>query len=244
MSTTGNQTYGTTPLTLQNDVTLSSSSGQITSSANQSLDHDLTIAGAGTMSGIVSGSGDLIKQESGTLTLSAVNTYDGGTTVDGGLVNFASEAALGSGNITLNGGGLQWGTGNSIDISPRLNAIGSGGATFDTNGNNVSLGTALTGTGPITKSGTGTLTLGATNTDHAATDVTAGTLDVTGTLPGAVTAESGATVDVSGTVGGCDGSVVRHAGVLRRDPRRRGHQPRRDGHERPGRPHRCHRGGR
>jgi autotransporter-associated beta strand protein len=212
VTTSGDQTYGTTPLTLQNAVVLSSSSGQITSSAGQSLDHDLTISGAGTLSGVVSGSAELIKQGPGILTLSASNTYQGATIVDGGLVNFASGLALGSGNVTLNGGGLQWGPATNVDISSRLNAIGSGGATFDTNGKNVSLGTALTGSGPITKSGAGTLTLAATNTDDAATDVTAGTLDVTGTLPGAVTAENGATVDVSGTVDGS--ATVQPSGTL------------------------------
>jgi fibronectin-binding autotransporter adhesin len=212
VTTTGNQTYGATALALQNDVTLSSSSGQITSSAAQPLAHDLTIAGAGTLSGVVSGAGALIKQGAGTLALAGLNTYQGGTTVDGGLVNFTVGSNLGTTTVTLDGGGLQWGTGNTLDISPRLNAIGSDGATFDTNGNNVSLATALTGTGPITKSGAGTLTLPATNTDHAATDVTAGTLDVTGTLPGAVTAENGATIDVSGTVGGS--ATVQPTGTL------------------------------
>ena len=69
----------------------------------------------------------------------AANTYTGGTTVTGGLVNFAAANNLGSGHVTLNGGGLQWATGNTADISGQLASLGSGGATFDTNGNNVTL---------------------------------------------------------------------------------------------------------
>jgi autotransporter-associated beta strand protein len=54
----------------------------------------------------------------------------------------------------------------------------------------------------LTKVGTGTLTLSGTNTYTGATDVQAGELNVTGSIPGAVTVESGATLRVSGTVGG------------------------------------------
>ena len=42
------------------------------------------------------------------------------------------------------------------DISSRLTALGAGGGTFDTNGNNVTLATAITGAGGLTKQGSGT----------------------------------------------------------------------------------------
>lgn len=84
------------------------------------------------------GAGAAIAVTSGTVVLTNTNTYAGGTTVSGGgLINFNAASNFGSGNITLNGGGLQWATGNTADISGMLNPIGSGGATFDTNGNNV-----------------------------------------------------------------------------------------------------------
>src|SRR5436190_14509420 len=63
--------------------------------------------------------------------LSAANTYSGGTTVIGGLINFNSASNFGSGTITLNGGGLQWASGTSTDISSRLAAFGAGGASSD-----------------------------------------------------------------------------------------------------------------
>jgi autotransporter-associated beta strand protein len=126
--------------------------------------------------------GALVKVGTGTLTLSGINTYDGGTTVNAGLINFNSASSFGTGSITLNGGGLQWATGTSTDISSRLAAIGSNGAIFDTNGNNVSLATGLSGTGGLTKIGAGTLVLSATSLYSGVTNVTGGTLEVDGSI--------------------------------------------------------------
>ena len=111
-----------------------------------------------TVAANISGTGTLSKAGAGTLILSGTNSYSGGTTVTGGLINFAG-GSLGTGTIAVNGAGLQWAAGNTSDISAQLAAIGSGGATFDTNGNNVSFATTLTGSGGLTKAGSGTLTL-------------------------------------------------------------------------------------
>ena len=124
------------------------------------------------------GSYSLVKTGTGTLTLSGANTYSGGTTVSGGLVNFGSSNNLGIGTITLDGGGLQWATDTSTDLSNRLGAVGAGGATFDTNGNNVTLSSSFAGsTGGIVKTGTGTLTLNAV-TQFAGATINDGTLAV------------------------------------------------------------------
>jgi autotransporter-associated beta strand protein/T5SS/PEP-CTERM-associated repeat protein len=156
--------------------------------------------------------GTLSKAGTGTLILTGNNTYTGGTTVTGGLINFMA-GNLGTGTITLNGGGLQWATGNTSDISAQLAAIGSGGATFDTNGNNVSFATMLTGSGGLTKAGIGTLTLGAAATYAGATNVNGGTLQagVVNALPtsSAVTVAGGATLALNGfnqTVGSLAGA--------------------------------------
>src|SRR4029077_18761661 len=81
-----------------------------------------------------------------------------------------------SGNITLNRGGLQWATGNTLDISSRLNAFGAGGASFDTNSNNVTLASTLSGAGGLTKAGAGTLTLSGTSSYGGGTTINGGTL--------------------------------------------------------------------
>ena len=121
-----------------------------------------------TFSGTISGTGALTKIGPGTLTLTGTSTYSGGTMIAGGLVNFNSASNFGSGPILLNGGGLQWAAGTSTDISSRLFPFGADGATFDTNGNTVTLASALAGIGGVTKIGGGTLVLSAAPTAIAA----------------------------------------------------------------------------
>jgi fibronectin-binding autotransporter adhesin len=156
-----------------------------------SLSGNVALSGGGTLAfnrsnatsfgGVISGAGSVTKSGAGTLTLSATNTYDGGTTINGGLVNFASLGNFGSGTIALNGGGLQWATGNTLDVtaSSQFNRVlGAGGGTFDTNGNNVTFGSALSGTGALSKAGSGTLTLAGTNTYEGGTNLPGGTLSI------------------------------------------------------------------
>ena len=149
----------------------------------------------------------------GILTLSGTNTYSGGTTVTGGLVNFASADNFGSANITLNGGGLQWATGTTTDISSKLNAIGASGATFDTNSNNVTLASTISGTGGLTKEGLGILTLSGTNDYSGGTTVTSGTLKgSTTSLQGAIAND--ASVEFAQTSDGTYASVMSGSGSL------------------------------
>ena len=130
-----------------------------------------------TVAADISGTGTLSKAGTGTLILAGANSYSGGTTVTGGLINFLA-GGLGTGTITVNGGGLQWAAGNTSDVSTQLAAIGSGGATFDTNGNNVSFATTVTGSGGLTKVGSGTLTLAALSSYAGGTTINGGTLAV------------------------------------------------------------------
>src|SRR6185436_2068840 len=112
----------------------------ITSGATQDLSGVNTYTGATTIAALstltLSGNGS-IASSSG-VNLTGTNTYTGGTTINAGLINFNSLGNFGSGNITLNGGGLQWASGNTTDVSSRL-VMGAGGATFDTGGNNITL---------------------------------------------------------------------------------------------------------
>jgi len=129
------------------------------------------------------GVGGIAKNGTGTLTLTGTNTYTGGTSVTGGgLINFNALANFGSGQITLNGGGLQWASGNTADVSANLAPIGANGATFDTNGNSVTFGNGLSGTGGLAKVGAGELFLTGTNTYSGATSVTGDTLRVFGSI--------------------------------------------------------------
>jgi YVTN family beta-propeller protein/autotransporter-associated beta strand protein len=168
-----------------------------------------------TLSGPIINSGALTKQGLGTLTLTGANTYTGGTFVTGGLINFNAANNFGTGHIALDGGGLQWASGNTTDISSRLAAFGRNGATFDTNGNNVTFGSALTGAGGLAKTGPGTLALAAGNTFTGATTINGGTLALTGA--GSIATSSGVNVgpgaifDISGTTTGA--AIATLAGV-------------------------------
>jgi outer membrane autotransporter protein len=206
--TNGTRTFNWNGGTLGNyasgdDMTVSIPTITLAAGGDQTFD----VEGAGataTVSSVLSGAGGFTKTGAGILALTGTSTYAGGTTVTDGLINFASLSNLGTGNITLNGGGLQWATGNTVDVSGRLNPLGANGAIFDTNGNNVTFNTALSG-GELIKQGAGTLTLVADNTYTGGTIINAGTLQLgnggtTGSIVGDVTDDAALVVDNSGAV--------------------------------------------
>ncbi|UYO47782.1 autotransporter domain-containing protein [Rhodopseudomonas palustris] len=171
-----------------------------------------------TLNGTIINDGRLTKAGLGILTLTGASTYAGGTLVTGGLVNFNALNNFGSGGITLDGGGLQWATGTSTDISSRLAAIGSGGATFDTNGSNVTFTSGLSGVGGITKAGAGSLVLSTANTYTGATLINAGTLALSGAgsiaSSSGVTVGAGASFDISGITAGATIATLAGAGTV------------------------------
>jgi outer membrane autotransporter protein len=148
------------------------------------------------------GTAAITKAGNGILTFATNNNYSGGTTVTGGLINFASAGSFGSGLITLNGGGLQWAAGSTADISSKLAPLGAGGGVFDTNGNTVTFATGLTGTGGLAKQGLGTLNLTGNNTYTGGTAVLAGTLAVNGSIAGNVAVGPAGTLGGNGTIAG------------------------------------------
>ena len=170
-----------------------------------------------TQSGVIADGGlgggtgaSLVKAGGGTLALTGVNTYTGGTTINGGLINFGAASNFGPGTVALAGGGLQWAASTTTDISSRLAPLGSGGGVFDTNGNNVTFATGLSGSGGLTKQGNGMLSLNGTNTYTGATIVSGGTLAVNGSLASTVTVNAGGMLGGNGTVGG----LVANGGTL------------------------------
>ena len=123
--------------------------------------------------------GNLTKIGTGYLTLTGTSTFGGGTTVTNGFINFNSNASLGTGNVTLQGGGLQWAEETSTDISSRL-FLNEGIDTLDTNGNDVLFAHGLSGEGTLVKTGAGTLALSGCNTYTGDTYISQGTLSVDG----------------------------------------------------------------
>jgi autotransporter-associated beta strand protein len=152
--------------------------------------------------------GALAKTGLGTVTLSGANAYTGGTTISAGVLSFTSGALGSSGSIKMNGGTLQWNGSNTQDISSRLVLVAATNAIFDTNGNNVILasGFGSSTTGMLTKVGSGTLSLGGTNTYSGGTFINVGVLNFangslgTGNITfggGTLQYASGNTLDVS-----------------------------------------------
>lgn len=146
--------------------------------------NELTVGGnnlSTAVSGVISGSGPLVKTGTGTMTLSGTNTYTGGTTFAGGTVSVSSDANLGgaAGSLTFNGGSLQV-TGTAFTSTARAITLGAGGGTFDIAdaANSFSVTQGMTGTGGLTKTGAGTLILSGANTYTGATTVSAGILDI------------------------------------------------------------------
>src|SRR5690606_311362 len=122
----------------------------------------------------LAGSAQLIKTDAGTLALTGTNTYSGGTAINGGTLQIASDANLGdaAGGLAFDGGTLH--TTADITSTRAVDLVGTG--TFLTDGNTtLTLGGVVTGVGSLTKDGSGTLVLPA-DADHAGgTTITAGT---------------------------------------------------------------------
>lgn len=160
----------------------------------------LSQSGTGTFSSTISGPGGLTIA-GGTVNLLGTNTFTGGTSIaSGGILRAGADAAMGavSGGLTFTGGTLQP---TSAFTIARQVSLGAGGGTIDTNGNNILVSTAITGSGGLTKAGTGILTISGANSYMGGTTINAGTLRLaTGaSLPttGALTV-SGGTLDFNG----------------------------------------------
>jgi len=182
-----------------NDADLQTINNAITLSGARSVN---TASGNITLGGNLSGTGaSLAKTGANTLTLSGANTYTGGTTLTAGVLALGSSGALGtSGAISFGGGTLQYSSANTTDYSSRFSTAAGQQYKVNTNGQNVTWTAGLTSsTGSLVKSGTGTLTLGATSasTYSGATTVSGGTLLVDGSL-----GNTAITVDNTGSLGG------------------------------------------
>jgi len=118
----------------------------------------------------------------GTTILSNVaNSFNGGVELDGGEISVASDHVLGdaAGSLYFNGGMLKV-TGTSFTSTARNISWGTNGGGFDIDdaGNSFTVTQNLTGGGPLTKTGAGTLVLAGTNTYAGGTTINGGTLSV------------------------------------------------------------------
>ena len=119
----------------------------------------------------------------GTTVLSGVNTYSGGTNVIGARVQVTNASSIGGGALTLDNGVFQAGAAGLTFFNDVK--VNTGGGTFDSNGNTLSIAGNITdGNGPgaltiIDSTGGGMTELAGTNTYSGGTTVTNTTLQVT-----------------------------------------------------------------
>jgi fibronectin-binding autotransporter adhesin len=160
------------------------------------------------------------KSGAGKLTLSGLNAYIGHTYVNGGILSISANNNIGltswPGIVYLKGGTLQatatFGLYNGTPGSNNRGVVLANAAGIDvTGGNTLTVAGVVSGTGGLTKTGAGTLLLTGANTYAGGTTISNGTLLVDGSITGAVTVVSGATLGGTGTVYGavsCEGTIL------------------------------------
>ena len=205
-ATSGHLTLNGGTLESTADFTLNTNRGIALGASNGII--DVNSGTTLTYGGIMAGSGTFTKVDSGTLTLSGVNTYSGSTTITGGALAISADNGLGAapgsataGHLTLNGGTLQ----STADFTLNSNrgiALGTSHGTINVgNGTTLSYNGIAASNGNLTKSGTGTLVFGGANSYTGDTIISAGTFQTTGTLADTtdVSVSSGAIYDVDAT---------------------------------------------
>ena len=163
----------------------------------------LTLQSAANSSfqGVISGGGGIAKAGTGTLTLDGVNTYTGGTAINGGVVRIGADHNLGgTGGLAFDNGTLEFSNGF---ISTRNILLNLGGGTLDTDNSDVVLTGLISGAGALTKTGLGTITLNFANAYTGATVIKNGILRISntsalGTADGGTTVNPGGELELSG----------------------------------------------
>lgn len=185
-------------------VTVSSTTADVsTLSASDRI--EIGSAGTGTLN--IARGGLAVARSDTWLTVDSAATGTLNLTGDAGGRGVLETGSVikGAGNATFNldGGVLRARRDKANFLNGFLDqAIGSEGAWFDTNGYEVGVMTAFSGTSQLTKLGAGTLTLSGNSAAFTGTtDVHAGTLQVDGTLGGPVNVLAGARLTGTGYVG-------------------------------------------
>ena len=154
LGTTGNITFSGGTMQFASGGSGADYSARIKNSASAMIldTNGLSATFAGAMDS--SNTGGLTKNGTGTLSLSAANTYTGGTTINGGTLALSGAAGSVAGAI----------------------AVGSGAALQFANDADRSISNNISGAGNILQSSERTTTLNGTNTNSGAVEATAGTL--------------------------------------------------------------------
>ena len=146
----------------------------------------------------------------GTLQLGGANTYSGSTTITSGVVVVTNGGRLGAttSSVVMSGGTLDLGTQTRTNASLTISGGVITNGTIEAGSYSLSGGTvaaALAGSGGLTKTGAGTMTLTTANSYQGATSVNEGALRINGDMSlttGLYTVAANAAIGGSGTIGG------------------------------------------
>ena len=136
-----------------------------------------------TLAGTISGSGPLTKIGAGVLTLSGSSTYSGATSVNAGTLQAGAANAFAPGSaFTVASGAMLNLNGFNQTIGSLAGAgsvtLGSATLTTGTDNTSTTFSGTISGSGGLTKIGSGALTLSGANTYSGGTTITAGSLQL------------------------------------------------------------------
>ncbi|MBX9678173.1 MAG: SBBP repeat-containing protein [Gemmataceae bacterium] len=194
---------------------LSLSGGDVNGAGSIATNGTTTVTNTGTastLSGTITG-GSVAKGGAGTLTLTGANTYSGNTTISAGTLVVGGGSALPNGSavdLTASGASLQLNFNETIGSLAGVagSVVTLGSNTLSTGGNDglTTFAGAISGTGGLTKQGSGAFTLSGANSYQGTTSISAGTIvaasaSALGTAAGNTIIASGATLDVQADLG-------------------------------------------
>lgn len=192
----------------------------VTGNNDQTITNQMTIADGGwtefntdgknaTVSGAISGDGELVKAGAGNLTLSGNNTFTGPATINGGQLTLDGGSAIDdSVDIEVNSGTLKVSSAETVGSLTTANGTQTVlDATLTTGGNNASTTSSglIGGAAELVKEGSGTMTLNGSlaNTYSGGTTVNDGTL----------VASTNQQLGTGSVTVGTDGSLVTNNGT-------------------------------
>ncbi len=134
------------------------------------------------LNGVASGLGGVVKTGLGTLTLNRTNTYTGTTVINEGTLTVNGSSAIVDTSAVAVGAGAAFNLAASETVGSIAGAgnvmLGSNTLTAGGDNSSTTLSGIISGTGSLTKTGNGALTLSGANTYNGTTTLSAGQLNI------------------------------------------------------------------